>query len=234
MTNSINKKLKEGASIKKEEGALISSVKEIRRVADTNQLRLRHLELAVANLTTICNTIRNDMRCSPQSASATNGSTDDVLGVQMQLLLHQAASLGIIKDDNTNYSLINPPGNMETISKACTKPSLKKVQTTNQKSMTKSLVKSMESSTIEKKMSKKLHNMGTTQTKPKTPQQNNPNKNIKKSTVMKTKTTSIANMYVNKSAEKKNRESSLKKNVEKLQGKGKWSTAQDITFKKWS
>ena len=137
--------------------------------------------------------------------------------------------------------------------------------------MTKSLlVKSMESSTIENKMSKKLHNMGTTQTKPKTPQQNNPNnKNIKQkigsaNVSLKTKTTSIANMYVNKSAENNNRESSLKKNVEKLQEKGcvkhtikvhhahhtpvkmnsravadlkprrKWSTADDITFKKWS
>jgi len=103
------------------QAALISLIGELRRVAEANQLRLQHLELAVANLTNICYAIRKDI-CSlgfsdPGSFRKVQGVGIDVrplsswstspglqlkngnmLGVQMQQLVDQAGALGILKD----------------------------------------------------------------------------------------------------------------------------------------
>ncbi|XP_010686178.2 uncharacterized protein LOC104900460 [Beta vulgaris subsp. vulgaris] len=260
--------------------AMISSVKEIQRVTDANQLRLQHLELAVANLTSICSIIRNDMyslssssnydsyrrvqaeaiemkrRTSStrmRSSSPCLNLKDDVLGVQMKQLVKQAAALGILKDSRTSSLILT--GDMKANSKTptSTKPALKKLQATTktapmkvqattktapkkvqatkkQKSSTKLLVESMDSTT-EKKMSMKVatgknHNMGASQlSKAKRPPEKNADNKATattkvslESTVRNTKTT-ISKVYVNQSAAKKSKETTVK-NVETTQDKG--------------
>ncbi|XP_056689546.1 uncharacterized protein [Spinacia oleracea] len=237
--------------------SLIPPVQEIRRVAVANQMRLQQLELAVANLTSICSAIRHDMYSLSSSLSNQGSFTkvqaevvemkrpsytrtsssslelkDDVLGVQLQQLVKQAAALGIL-----NSSPIDQlsAGNVKENSKIPIRSTPKKVQATlSKKDSTKQPVQRMELTT-EKKLSMKHttvknNNMGATQSKTaKAPPESSAGNNLKatstaakfslKSTVKRTKTT-ISKVYVNQPPIWNKGKETIVKNVQKIQGKG--------------
>ncbi|KAJ8440240.1 hypothetical protein Cgig2_024005 [Carnegiea gigantea] len=239
-----SRNLNEGKS-KDHQAALISSVGELRRVAEGNHLRLQHLELAVTNLTYICNSIRKDI-CSlglsdqglfrkvhgegidtrPTFATRSE-KKGNMLGVQMRQLVEQAAALGILKDPKTTEDMKANQGKPA-------RPAPKNVQaaTEHQKRSTRSRIQTTELTT-DKKMSMKLagikNNMGATQ--PKGPRKNSAKAtttaNVSlKSTVKKTKTT-ISKVYVGSTTKRDNEtakgsvsvKSSIKK-VETVKGQG--------------
>ncbi|XP_021716235.1 uncharacterized protein LOC110684134 [Chenopodium quinoa] len=216
--------------------SLITSVKEIRRVADINQMRLQQLELAVANLTTICSAIRHDMYTlnsasnqgslnkvqaevvemkRPSYTRSSSSDKDDVLGLQMQQLVKQAAALGILKDSDASPI----PGNEKANSKIQTRLSPKKMQTTpNKKSSTKQPIRRLESTT-KRKTSMKLatvnKNMGASSAG-----SNKASASAKvslKSTVKRTKTT-ISKVYVDQPTQKQGKDTVVK-NVQQKEDK---------------
>ncbi|KAL9238825.1 hypothetical protein vseg_013198 [Gypsophila vaccaria] len=166
------------------------TLRGIHRVAEDNSLRLQQLEMAIANLTSICSGLRMDVSSmlsvsvqgsvqkvqaeanevkphSSRSNSPGLDMKDQRLGLQMQQLVEQATALGIFKETKTTASS-KVSGQVKDL-RAQTRETAKNVQsTTTPQSSTNPLIQTKESTT-QKKMQIKLgaikNTAGTAQSK---------------------------------------------------------------------